>query len=162
MKKIQATFIGYGGDPCTVFSAYDSDTRVLVVGVKAKYRTERREGNVVITNDAGLSRDELFSEDKLKLSIDAFFALRNGIAADGGSSRITFADKAVSANPENAIEKDGVNDSGTKFRIAEGVTCAQMAVLATCLHAMKSDVIERAVTMAEQLDRLSRGQIFTV
>lgn len=162
MKRIQATFIGYGGDPCTVFSVYDEESRVLIIGTKVKYRVDRHEECVVITNDSHISRDELFDDEKFRDAIKAFFILRNGIAEDGGSARIAFSDKAANANPESAIEKDGVTETGAKFRIAEGVTCAQVAVLATCLHAIKSETIERAVSFAEQLARLSSGGILTI
>lgn len=162
MKQIQATFIGYGGDPCTVYSAYDDETRVLVVAVSSRYVTERRGKSLVITNNRDIARDELFTEDKLKQAIDAFFILSKGVASDGASSRLTFSERAVNANPENSLEKDGITESGSKYRIAEGVTCAQMAVLATCLHAVKSETIARTVTFAEQLARLSRGGIMTI
>ena len=162
MKQIQATIIGYNDEPATVFAGYDEETRVLVIGAKVKFRAERRAGCMVVTNDTNIVRDEVFSEDHLRAAIAAFYTLRNGVAADGGSTRLTFADRAMSANPESAIEKDGVTETGVKFRISEGVTNAQMAVLAACLHATRSDVIERTVSFAEQLARLSSGGIMTI
>ena len=107
MIQIQATFTGYGGRPCSLFSAYDPDARVLVVGAEADYRTERRAGCIVLTNDQDIPRDELFTDSDLMRAISAFYSLKAGIAADGKSSRIAFADRAARANPDQAIEKDG-------------------------------------------------------
>jgi hypothetical protein len=79
--QIQATFTGYGGRPCSLFSAYDPDARVLVVGAEADYRTERRAGCIVLTNDQDIPRDELFTDADLMRAISAFYSLKAGIAA---------------------------------------------------------------------------------
>jgi hypothetical protein len=160
--QIQATFTGYGGRPCSLFSAYDPEARVLAVGAEADYRTERRSGCVVLTNIPDIPRDGLFSDAELLASIRAFYALKAGVAADGKSPRLVFGERAARANPEQSIERDGIDASGPKYRISEGVTCGQVAALATCLHAMRSDTVERAVTMAEELRRLSMGAILTI
>ena len=162
MIQIQATFTGYGGRPCSLFSAYDPDARVLVVGAEADYRTERRAGCIVLTNDQDIPRDELFTDADLMRAISAFYSLKAGIADDGKSSRIAFADRAARANPDQAIEKDGIDAGGPKYRIAEGVTCGQIAALATCLHATRSDTVERTVKMAESFRFLTRGGVITI
>jgi len=162
MNQIQATFTGYGGKACTLFSAYDSDAKMLIVGAEAAYRTDRRDGCIVLTNDSGLSRDSLFTDEDLKDAISAFFALKSGIAADGKSSRIAFGARASRANPEQSIEKDGIDASGPRFRISEGVTCAQVAALATCLYATRADTIERTVQMAHALRFIACGGIISI
>jgi hypothetical protein len=164
--KIQATFTGYGGAPCSLFSAYDPEARVLVVSVEAPYRTEREEGCVVLTNVLDIIRDWLFSDADLLPAIAAFQALRNGVAVDGKSSRLSFGDRAIRANPGPSIEQDGIEVSGPKYRINAGVSCAQIAALATCLYAVRSDAVERSVQMAESFRDLSRylasGGILTI
>ncbi len=160
--KIQSTFIGYGGKPCTLFSLLDSETNILVVSAEGGYRKERRDGCVVITNDKGISRDRLFADDDIKAAINAFYSLKNGIAEDGRSSRLTFSERVQRANPESSIEKDGIDQSGPRYRIAENITCAQMATLATCLHAMKSSSIESALDMADELTKLLSGEVVTI
>ncbi len=162
MIQIQATFTGYGGRPCSLFSAYDPKARMLVVGAEADYRRERREGCIVLTNDKDIPRDGLFTDDDLHRAISAFYALKSGIAADGKSSRLAFADRAARANPEQTIDQDGIDARGPKYRIAEGVTCGQIAALATCLHAIRSDTIEQTVVMAETFRALSLGSILTI
>ena len=162
MIQIQATFSGHAGAACTLFSAYDPATRVLAIGVEAAYREQRRDGCVVITNVAGIPRDSLFDMDHLRPAIEAFYALRSGVAADGVSSRLAFGERASRASPEQSIERDGIDSNGPKYRISPDITCAQMAALATCLHATKSHAISSAVSMAERLRALAEGSILTI
>ena len=162
MIQIQTTIAGYTGTPCTVFSAYDPSTRILVVAADATYRTDRREGCILLTNIPDVPRDFLFTDDLLAPAIRAFYALKGGIAADNASARLAFSDRAARANPENIIEQDGIDIHGPKYRISAGATNAQMAALATCFYAVKSDTVERTVQMAEALSRLSAGDIVTI
>lgn len=162
MIQIQATFTGYGGRPCSLFSAYDPDARVLVVGAEADYRAERREGCIVLTNVPDIARDALFTDADLMPAIAAFYSLKVGVAADGKSARLVFADRAAHANPEQAIERDGIDTSGPKYRVADGISCGQIAALATCLHATRSDTVERTVKLAESFRHLLGGGIMTI
>jgi len=160
--QIQATITGYAGVPCTLFSAYDPDTRILVIGVEADYRTERRDGCIVLTNDPDLPRDKLFTDADLLPAIAAFHALKNGLAADGKAARVEFAARAARAHPEQSIERDGIDVNGPKYRVSPTVTCGQIAALATCLYAIKSDTVARTVDMVESLRRLLSGDIVTI
>ena len=80
MIKIQATFIGYGGRACTLFSAIDPDSNVLVVSVESDYRADRMDGCIVITNNPEIPYDRLFTDDDIKAAISAFFAFKTGFA----------------------------------------------------------------------------------
>ncbi len=162
MIKIQATFTGYGGQACSLFSAYDPDKRVLAVSIEAPYRAEREDGCAVLTNVPDITRDRLFSDADLLPAIVAYYSLKNGIAIDGKAPRLTFGDRANRANPGPAIEQDGIEISGPKYRVNTSVTCAQMAALATCLYAVRSDTVERTVQMAEAFRHLSAGGILTI
>lgn len=166
MIPIQTTIVGYSGKPCTLFSAYDPDSQVLVVSVEADYRRDKREGCMVLTNDLNLERDGLFSEDDLQQSITAFFSMSGGVAGDGKSSRLVFADKAARSNPAQSIEKDGIDTSGQRYRISESITNAQVAALATCLHAAERiNNIDEMLSMADRLidaELLNRGMVLTI
>lgn len=162
MIQVQATFTGFGGQPCSLFSAYDPAARVLVVGAEAAYRAERRDGCIVLTNVPDIARDGLFTDSELMPAIAAFYALRAGVAADGKSARLVFADRAARANPDQSIERDGIDTSGPKYRVSEGITCGQIAALATCLHAIRSDTVERTVKLAESFRDLLGGGILTI
>lgn len=159
---IQATFVGYGGTPCTLFSAYDQTRRILVIAKEAKYRTERHENCVVLTNDTVIARDSLFGDDDLMEAIAAFYTLKQGVADDGRTARLTFADSAQRANPEGAIDRDGIEVHGPRYRVNENVSCAQIAALATCLYAIKAETVEQTIDMAEQLTALLCGDVMTI
>lgn len=166
MIAIQSTIVGYFGKPCTLFSAYDQDARVLVVSVEAAYRSARRDECMIITNDTNIERDLLFSEDELQDSIGSFFNMQGGVASDGKSGRLVFADKAARANPSQSIEKDGMDKTGQRYRIAESISSAQIAALATCWYAeSRIAVIDNVITMADRLieiELFNRGAIFTI
>lgn len=162
MIQIQATITGYGGRACSLFSAYDQDTRVLIIGAETEYRAVRRDGCIVLTNDPDIARDGLFEDHDLKPAIEAFYAFKSGFASDGKSPRMAFSERAVRANPEQIIEKDGLDAAGPRYRISDGATCGQMAALATFLYASKSTAIERAVKLSEAFIHLGRGFILTI
>lgn len=159
---IQASFVGYAGLPCTLFSAYDQSRRILLVAKEAKFRTDRFEQCIVLSNDNAVTWDRAFTDDDIMPAITAFYALRNGVSDDGSTPRLAFSDKAQRANPEGAIDRDGVDLSGPRYRIADGVTNMQIAALATCLYAFQADSVERAVTMAERMKNLLCGDVITI
>lgn len=162
MIQIQATFKGYGGKACSLFSAYDDDKKVLVFSVESGYHTERRNGCIVLTNDLEVSREVLFKDVDLIPAIAAFYTLKSSLATDGASPRMHFAERAKRASPESAIEKDGLDSNGPRFRIAEGVTCGQIAALATCLYVLSVEKVERAIDWAASFRVLARGGILRV
>lgn len=166
MIPIQSTIVGYQGAAKTVFSAYNTDSRILVISVESDYRKDRRDGCMVITNDTGIQRDAMFTEDNLQEAIESFFLLQGGVADDGVSQRLVFGEKAARANPAQAIEKDGMDTSGQRYRISENITSAQIAALAACWYAdRRVQTIEDVFTMADRLrevDAIMGGAVFTI
>lgn len=159
---IQATFSGYAGVPCTLFSAYDVSRRILFVAKEAKLRPDRFERCIVITNDSAVTWDRLFTDDDMMRAISAYHALKQGVADDGITARLAFSDKVQRANPDGAIDRDGIDASGPRYRISDGMTCAQAAALATCLYAHEAGAVEAAVSMADRLQLLLSGDILTI
>ena len=157
MLKIQTTISGYGDKPISLFSAYDEDSRVLVISVEHDFMSQRKGDCVVITNDLEIPRDRFFSEKDLRDAIHAYHELQNGLASDGKSTRLIFGDRASRVDPENAIQSDGMDESGAKFRVREGITNGQIATLATCLYAYESSAIEDVVSMQEDILSLLNG-----
>lgn len=152
MIPIQTTIVGYAGKPITLFSAYDENSKVLVISVESDYWREPRDGCLVVTNDLNIARDILFTEDNLLDAVTAFFAMYNGMAVDGRSNRLTFSERATRSNPVQSIEKDGIDTNGQKYRIAESVTCAQVATLATCHYAhTRAGAVNASLDMFDQL-----------
>ena len=162
MIQIQATFKGYSGKACSLFSAYDLDKKVLIVGAESDYKTERRAGCIVLTNDVEISREVLFKDEDLIPAIAAFYMLKSSVAADGASPRMHFAERAMRAMPESAIDKDGLDASGARFKIAAEATCAQIAALATCLYVSSAGKVARAIDWSASFRVLARGGILSI
>lgn len=164
MIKIQTTIIGFDNKPVTVFSAYDPDSKIMVVSRIEAYQLKRKPEFMVITNDSNLDRDSLFSESDLKPAINAYFSMRGGVSSDGKSARIVYSDKAIRATP--SIETDGYDESGVKYRISDGVTCSQIAVLATALYCgTRAAAIETSLNLMDDFSDLSKfvvGDILTI
>lgn len=172
MTPIQATIIGFHNKPCTLFSVYDPETRILAVSVETDYWQSRRNDCIVITNDQTLDRDVIFAHENTRDAIDAFYELQQGVASDGQSTRLVFNDRALRANPSDSIEKEGLDERGQRYRISDNISCAKVAALATCWYASRqADLFGKVMIMSHQLashyhasdvDRLNQGMIFTI
>ncbi|GAB4059212.1 hypothetical protein [Uliginosibacterium sediminicola] len=159
---IQATISGFGGEPGTVFSGYDQDSKILVVSKAVGYKKDRFRSCLVITNNKDLDNESLFGVEQFNDAIKAFYALRGGVASDSRSRRLSFDNDASRANPENAIEQDGLDANGPRYRISPDLTNIQAAVLATCLYAVNADSISDVVEMAEMFRQFEAGAVITV
>lgn len=160
MIQIQATVSGFGGGATTLFSAYDPAARLLVIAKDAGYREERRPGCVVLTNIDGIPRDSMFDVSEFRGAVEAYYALKQGVSKTGGP-RLVFDSGVSRTNPDSAVERDGVDERGPKYRIADTITCAQVAVLATCEYAMRAEAIDATVNMARRFERIAMGEILT-
>lgn len=167
MIPIQANATGFGGRASSLFSAYDGAAMVLAISVSAnEFRPERFKDSVLITNVVASERDSLFTERDIKEAINAYYSLKNGVAADGESPRLTFGDRAANADPASSIERDGVDTNGFKYRISESISNAQIATLMTCWYVIKiAGLADDVFSMADKLmgiqDRLSSGEVLT-
>ncbi|MDF0605398.1 hypothetical protein HZU77_007005 [Neisseriaceae bacterium TC5R-5] len=159
MIQIQATFSGYSGRPCSLFSVYDPAARILVISLEAAYRETREPACVVISNDRHIPRDVLFSDEHLLEAISAYYTLKQGVAADGQSRCLDFDEDAMRANPESHLEQDGIDTNGPRYRLNDGVTCCHIATLATCWYVLRADTITQTLDMAAWL---AHGGIITI
>lgn len=164
MIPIQATIISFLNKPSTVFGVYDTKGKVLVISIETSYRRERRDNCIVITNDNTIDRDILFDEEKMGQSVEAFYALKGGIATDSASSRLVFAEKAMRANPTDSVEKDGIDNHGQKYRFSPDITNPKVATLAACWYAYyKANLAGEATIMRQKLaESLRQGYIITI
>lgn len=164
MIPIQATIISFLNKPSTVFAVYDSQSKVLVISVETRYRRERRDNCIVITNDSTIDRDILFDEEKMGQSVEAFYALKGGIALDSVSPRLVFAEKAMRANPMDSVEKDGIDHRGQNYRFSPDITNTKVAALAACWYAYyKANLVGEAAIMRKKLaESLRQGHIISI
>ena len=152
ITSIQASIVGYMGKPSSVFAGYSENDGIIVVAVATDLWRERRAGHVVITNDSAIQdRDLFYKADSLKPAIAAYYRLKNGTAMDGKSHALQFEARAANANPAAVIESDGYDESGARYRLAEGVGNAHIAVLSMCLYVAKLKGLNDAVGMMEKI-----------
>jgi hypothetical protein len=169
ITPIQATFSGFMNKAASIYSVYDDERLILAVSLMGEFTRERREGCVLITNDSTLEDyDVLFGEDKFQDSIGSYFSLLNGMAADAASKKLVISEKAMRSDPQIALEADGMNESGPKYRISPDITSAQIAVLATCWYAAtKGGLFETTINyfndvkMPDFMVRLDQGEVVT-
>lgn len=166
ITPIQATISGYSGKPCTLFAGYDMDSRILSVQVDKPFMIERWKNCVVISNQTDIERDVLFSEDDLSDAIRCFYEMNSGVATDGKSQRLYFADAVARSRPDASVQKDKMDMSGQKYQVSETISCLQVAALATCWYAHgKLETINATVDFTQRMNELwqaSTGCIITV
>lgn len=162
---IQASVQGYGGKPATVYSVLDTDAGVLVIDVLAAFRRERLGEAALLTNDPAIAdRDAWFTDKDFAAAVGAYFGFKHGVATDGASPALVFGERAARANPIAVVEHDGFDVQGIRYRLAEGVENAHVAVLATCRYAREATGQEQAVGMmaAMAANPLLQGGLLTI
>lgn len=126
---MRVNIAGYGGTAVSVFCAYDTESDMLAVSREADYEPTARDGFLKITNqDRDAAYDALFTEELTRNAIGAFFEL-------DALKLLAISPKVQRCNPSNKIERDGMDESGMKYRISPDVTNAQVAVLAASWYA---------------------------
>ncbi|GHA78164.1 hypothetical protein GCM10009007_18890 [Formosimonas limnophila] len=144
-QLIQATMVGYAGAKnggATIYALLDLSHNTLHIHEQKPRAEARFKTAALISNDIALTQcDFLFKDKDIKAAVDAYFYYQN-------SGRLTFSDSTAGTRPN--IETHALTESGFDVRIYDGVTCAQMAVLAACLQAQTSREIMRALNAFEK------------
>lgn len=129
--KMRVNIAGFAGKPVSLFAAYDPKTDMLLVAREGEYEGGQREGFLKVTNQ---SRDEfhdaIFTDDETNEAIRAYFDLES-------LRLITLGAQVQRANPSAKIERDGMDENGTKYRVAPDIGCLQVAVLVAAYYAGK-------------------------
>jgi len=168
VTAIQVSISGYSGKPVTLLSIYKKEAQVLAISDERDFRLDKIEKCLVITNDAKLDRDCFFKEEFLKKAIVAYFGMKNGVSANNdGGGRLVISEKAMRCNPENAIEIDGMDANGPRYRVAESISNAQIAALATCWYAdSQAKSIDTMLSMMDDIididKTIRRGGVYTI
>jgi hypothetical protein len=142
---IRVNVAGYQGEPVSLFAAYDDESDVLLVQQSKPHDASEAPGLLRITNvPRDAFYDALVTEDDLQEAIRAFF--------ESDSMGLLVLDEAVRRhNPANKIERDGVKESGTVYRISPDMTNAQVAVMFACLVGSRQRGVNRAESMMADL-----------
>lgn len=129
--KFRVNIAGYSGSPVSLYCAFDPDTDVLLVARAGDYDPGPREGFLKVTNiDSDGAFDMVFPSDDTKAAIEAYFEMDS-------RRMLTLGEEVQRFNPSAQIERDGMDESGPKYRVAPGINSGQVAVLVACLVARK-------------------------
>jgi hypothetical protein len=146
---IRSSMAGYGGSPVSVFCAYDPSTDILAVSRKGDYEGSERDGFLKITNqDRDAAFDALFTEDKIREAITAFFEL-------DALKLVSISSRASACHPSNKIERDGMDERGMNYRISPDIKNEQVAVLAACWYANVQRNVSAVRDFAEEMRLIS-------
>src|SRR6185369_4509345 len=122
--KLQATIGGYAGKPVTLTGFYDPDTESVAIISSAPMTDTRIAPDYAVVSNLRLPAcDMQFDDAGLALAIRCYFAGR-----DQGA--VVLADAVQRFDPSGKIEVQGVDESGPKYAIANGIENGQVAVLA--------------------------------
>jgi hypothetical protein len=145
--RIQARIAGYFGPAVNLLAALDPDTGLVIVSRELPL-TERLEGALLTTNDPRADgRDRLFSEDRFEDAIRRYYRAR-------AIGTIQLLPPVQKHDPGNRIEADGMNESGTKYRLASEIGNGAVAVLAVMDAAGMALKVEDAAGMAGEISEM--------
>jgi hypothetical protein len=138
----------------TLLGALDTNVGLLMIDmerdVKPGMPEVRMPGCAVATNNSRApDYDALFTEEDIRDAINDYFGFT-------GRGLLSLQPATARFDPASAIEPDGLDERGRKYRIGQGMTNGQMAVIAMCWFAMRQE------TMALQGDRFEELQALQV
>jgi len=166
MQKIQANISGFSSRACTLYSALDTASGIVFVSTLKPLQPIRQADCLLVASDPQAERDVLFSADGLSDAIAAWQHLKSSVAKDGTPTRLHVGQQVQRANPQAAIEQDGWDAHGPRWRMNATVNNEQMAVLATCLIAVKHSAIATVLTTSQNanaaITRILSGQVYTL
>lgn len=147
---IRVNIAGYSGHPVSLYCAFDRASEMLLVHAAKEYDGGDAAGILKVTNqERDTHRDDLLTDEHLQDAIRAYFEM-------DGLKLLHLDEKPRAHNPANRIERDGVSESGVRYRLSPEITCGQVAVMYACLAASR----QRGVSSA--LDFMTKVLSFTV
>lgn len=161
MRALQATITSFGGRPVSVLAALDEESGILVVAASVEAH-ERRPEVFLIADNPRADRDMSFGIERLTEALAAYTTLRQRPAPDGQGNCLRFGQRALNADPASAIESDGLDVTGPRYRLSPDIDNAKVATLALCLYAVRQPLIAETVAFSDTLNRLLHGQVVTL
>lgn len=142
--RIQAEITGYSGKAANVLGALDMDSGLFIVA-RELAPNERIEGAIVVSNDPRSERrDSLFDEDKLQNAIRLFFRAQ-------ATGMIELLPNVAKFDPSHKIEANGLDENGSKYRLAADVGNGNIAVLALMDAADRAYGAQAATDFSDEL-----------
>lgn len=142
---LRINIAGFSGEPVSLYGAFDHEEDLLLVSDSKTYDPGEAPDLLKVSNqERDTHRDDLVTDDDLQAAIRAFFEM-------DGLKLLALSEKAARHNPSNKIERDGVDESGVRYRISPDITCAQVAVMFACLAASRQRTVTGALGIMEEI-----------
>ena len=142
--KIQSSIAGYHGQPVTLIAVLEEDTGVLVVAAQEPFSELRKADDFAVVSNLDLEGvDFRFTDDMMREAITSFFELKN-------QGLIDILDAVARFDPENRVERQGMDANGTKYAVSPDTDCGQIGVLAMTMFAVKQRGIRQTIESTEE------------
>lgn len=152
--KIQCTIAGFSGQPSTIIGNLDENTGVLVMVKEVTYREERIAPDFALVSNLDLKElDFRFDDKHLSDAIRSFYTRKAQMTLDIMTGLQRY-------DPESRIEREAVDESGRRYRVAPDIQNGQVAILAAVSLVEHSGNFSAAKEMADELIDLYRVQSF--
>jgi hypothetical protein len=148
--KMRVNISGFHGQAASLFCAYDPQTDILLAAKAADaYEVTARPGFLHVTNQSGDPVvDALFDNENMQEAIQAYFDME-------AMGLLQFGDLAQRFNPQSKLERDGLDASGPKYRVAPDMSCGQVAVLVACHFARAQRGMSEAMSAFDEISSLT-------
>jgi hypothetical protein len=144
---VQAQIVGYHGRAVNLLCMLDQQTGLILIG-KELEANQRHQGALFVTNDAQdpqtAMRDELFEADHLRDAIALYFAR-------DGSGRLAMVAATERHKPAHKIERDGYDERGARYRLADDVSNGNVAVLAIVWTIAQADLAQEGIDFCAEM-----------
>lgn len=147
--KFAVSISGYQGQAVTLLCVLDGKTGVLLVGSQRPFLREAPEGFALVSNVRLDTADYVFGDEHLRNAIRAFFERRT-------MGQVDIAEALVRFDPDSAIERDGVDERGTRYVLNENIGSGQMAVLAAVSFAEAQTGVSAVTDAMDELADMYR------
>lgn len=141
---VQAQIVGYHGRPVNLLGMLDKQTGLILIG-KELEANQCHDGAIFVTNDPQTAlRDQLFETDHLRDAIELYFAR-------DGSGRLAMVSSTERHKPAHKIERDGYDERGARYRLADDVSNGNVAVLAIVWTMTQADTAQDGIEFCEEM-----------
>lgn len=136
---------GFKGEPVSMMGAYDPGSDMLLIRESRALETVARPKFLHVTNIPGQPVcDTFFEERDIGAAITAFFMLQT-------QGLIRLDTKAMRFDPANKIERDGMDDSGIKYRTAPDISNGQVAIILAAYATTRQRAVAAILEDADEL-----------
>jgi len=160
--RLQSLISGYTGRPAVVSAMLNSESGRCIVGRLDHVLVDDftpDSGCVLITDDRRLDDiDYFFHEEQIVPAISSFFRMQNNGLLEMRSS-------VQSCNPSNAIEREGIVNGKTAYRVMPSISNEQIASLAIISFSESNQETEQALDFMDdfsEIDSVLSGMISTI